>query len=102
VRYEPSPEAVAALSAQPVSRVTLVRGAGCASCRGTGFRGRTGIFELVRVTDALRDAITRQASRAEVRELAEREGFVSMRADGWRKVRMGLTTVEEVLRVVQG
>ena len=97
--YRPSAESVAMLAGQPVGRVTLTRGAGCASCRGTGFRGRVGIFELLHMTDELKDAIVRRAGRADLRELATAAGMRPMRADGWTKVEAGLTTVEEVLRV---
>lgn len=101
VTYEPAPEAVATVSQRPVERTTLYRGAGCATCRGTGFKGRIGIFELLVVNDELRDAITRGATRNQVRELAERQKMFTMREDGWDKCARGLTTVEEVLRVVQ-
>jgi type II secretory ATPase GspE/PulE/Tfp pilus assembly ATPase PilB-like protein len=53
------------------------------------------------ITDDLKDAMARRAGRAELRELAERSGLVSLRTDGWHKVQAGLTTVDEVLRVVQ-
>src|SRR5687767_2576851 len=97
--YRPSAESVALLAGRPVGRITLTRGAGCASCRGTGFRGRIGIFELLDMTDELKDAIVRRAGRADLRELASAGGMRAMRTDGWAKVEAGLTTVEEVLRV---
>ncbi len=75
------------------------RGAGCAKCGGTGFRGRLGLFELVRVDAAIKDAIARGARRAELAALAAERGWTTLRADGWEKVAAGLTTVEEVLRV---
>lgn len=101
VSYEPAPEGVAALAGQPVGRAVLSRGAGCPACRGTGFRGRIGVFEILMITDDVRDAITRRASRSEVRALAAANGMVPLRVDGWQKAHSGLTTVEEVLRVVQ-
>jgi general secretion pathway protein E len=100
--YKPSPDLVAQLAGTPIGTVSLQRGTGCAACRGTGFRGRLGIFELVVVDDALRDAITQSAPRSRLREMATAAGSEPLRADGWRKVRAGLTTVEEVLRVAQG
>jgi type II secretory ATPase GspE/PulE/Tfp pilus assembly ATPase PilB-like protein len=78
-----------------------VRGAGCAACRGTGFKGRLGIFELVELADELRNAVVRRASRTELREMAVAGGMTPMPVDGWHKVVQGLTTVEEVLRVAQ-
>jgi type II secretory ATPase GspE/PulE/Tfp pilus assembly ATPase PilB-like protein len=100
--YEPPPESVAAVAGRPVVGTMLSRGAGCPMCRGTGYRGRVGIFELLSVTDDVRDGIATRASRAELRRLAGNAGLVPLRADGWHRVESGLTTVEEVLRVVQG
>ena len=102
VAYEPKPEIVAAVAARPVSRRRLERGAGCPSCRGTGFRGRLGLFELLLVRDAEKDAIAQGAGRSALRELSRAQGMVTVREDGWAKVEAGLTTVEEVLRVTQG
>jgi general secretion pathway protein E len=99
--YAPSAELVAQLMARPVGRITLQRGIGCAACRGTGFRGRVGLFELVVVSDDIKDAIARRAGRAELRTLAEEAGMITLRADGWHKVSAGLTTIDEVMRVVQ-
>jgi type II secretory ATPase GspE/PulE/Tfp pilus assembly ATPase PilB-like protein len=99
--YEPSPEQVAALVGRPVLNVTLHRGVGCTACRGTGFRGRLGVFELLTMSDAVREAITMRRSRGDLRAIAVESGLVQLRADGWQKVQAGLTTVEEVFRVVQ-
>jgi general secretion pathway protein E len=99
--YEPPRDAIGRVGAGlPVPR-RFVRGAGCGLCRGTGFRGRLGVFELVEVDDALRDAVVRRAARSELRERAVAGGMAPMRVDAWGKVGRGLTTVEEVLRVVQ-
>jgi general secretion pathway protein E/type IV pilus assembly protein PilB len=62
--------------------------------------GRIGIFELVVISDAMQDAIARGATRAEVRDLAERTGWHPLWHDAWEKVMAGRTTIEEVLRVV--
>jgi general secretion pathway protein E len=101
IPYEPQPEQVALLAECPVGRTVLHRGTGCVECRGTGFRGRIGIFELLLVTDDIREAITKQRSRGELRAIARDAGLVPLRADGWRKVQAGTTSLEEVLRVVQ-
>lgn len=97
--YTPGPDLIAQLAAQPVGRMRLQCGAGCAACRGTGFRGRVGLFELAVMTDEMKDAVSRRAARAEMRTIAEDSGMTTLRQDGWRKVQAGLTTVEEVLRV---
>ena len=101
VEYRPSSETVALVAGRPAGRTTLLRGAGCAECRGTGFRGRLGVFELMTMTDDLKDAIVARAPRSRIRQLALDAGMRTMRADGWAKTEAGLTTVEEVLRVVQ-
>jgi len=100
-RYTPDPQAVALLARKPVGAETLVRGTGCPTCRGTGYRGRIGIFELVVMTDELKQAMARVAPAEKLRELALAAGMVTLRADGWAKVQAGLTTVEEVLRVTE-
>ena len=66
-----------------------------------GYRGRTGIFELVTITQELKHAITCAAAPAEVRELARSQGLKTLREDGWTKVQAGITTIEEVLRVTE-
>jgi general secretion pathway protein E len=102
VAYEPAPETVARLAGDGPRPRMLVRGAGCRACRGTGFRGRLGVFELLEMDDALREAVARRAPAAELRALARAAGMRPMRADGWEKVTEGLTTAEEVTRVLQG
>ncbi len=78
---------------------TFRRGPGCDACAGTGFRGRTGIYELLEVSDIVRERIVDRATIADVRAVARAEGMTSLHADGWAKARTGVTTVEEVLRV---
>jgi len=80
----------------------LERGEGCRACQGSGYHGRLGIFELLRTTDAIRDLTIGRASSSAIRAQAASEGMLSLREDGWRKVREGITTVEEVLRVSKG
>lgn len=97
--YQPPADQVALVSGRPTGGRELTHGVGCESCRGTGYRGRVGLFELLRVDDAMKDAITRGMRRAEISRLAEESGMRSLRADGWQKVLAGVTTVEEVARV---
>jgi type II secretory ATPase GspE/PulE/Tfp pilus assembly ATPase PilB-like protein len=78
----------------------LFKGAGCDRCRGTGYKGRVGVFELVSIGDELRELITQGKPKGEVRARAAELGFSPMILDGWTKVRAGITTVEEVLRAV--
>ncbi len=76
----------------------LHRGAGCRQCRGTGYHGRTGIFELMNLTDAVRDKIMTRAPTSKIIDQGKREGLRFLREDGWMKVRQGTTTPEEVIR----
>jgi general secretion pathway protein E len=99
--YWPATDHLALLAGHPVGKRALQRGAGCGQCRGTGYRGRTGLFELIAVGDELREAVVRRLGRPQLREVAMTGGMVPLRQDGWSKVEAGITTVEEVLRVVQ-
>ena len=99
--YAPPPDHVALVNDAAPPPAALSRGAGCRACRGTGFRGRVGVFELVRVDEQLRDAIAAGEPRSVLLAHASRAGLTPLRADAWRKVVAGITTVEEVVRVVQ-
>ncbi len=79
----------------------IYRGTGCRNCQGTGYRGRQGVFEMMPVTDELRTLILERASSREVRKVAVRQGMDSLRSDGWRLIREGLTTPEEVFRMTK-
>lgn len=81
---------------------TLWRGRGCADCHYSGYRGRTGVFELLVMNEELRDLTLRQASAEEIQQAAKRSGMGLLSESGWEKVRKGLTTVQEVRRVVAG
>jgi general secretion pathway protein E len=100
-RYKPDPGAVALLAQQPVGHVALERGRGCSACRHTGYRGRTGLFELLLVTDEIKQALLKSPNAGALREIAHAQGMTALRQDGWRKVQAGITTVEEVLRVAE-
>jgi general secretion pathway protein E/type IV pilus assembly protein PilB len=76
----------------------LYRGRGCRNCQGTGYRGRQGVFEIMPITDEIRELIVERAAVTNVRKIAMEQGMNSLRADGWRLVREGRTTVDEVLR----
>jgi general secretion pathway protein E len=89
------------LAQRLVRRVcTECSGDGCARCHASGYRGRIGLFELLRVTDEFRDAVAARAPRSELRAIAERNGMTTLRADGLRKAAAGNTTRQEVDRVV--
>jgi type IV pilus assembly protein PilB len=78
---------------------TFYRGIGCRRCRNTGFSGRIGIHELLSIGDDLRDAVVRNASISELRRLGLQRGMIPLHVDGFRKIREGITTVEEILHV---
>ena len=76
-----------------------VKGAGCEQCARTGYKGRTGIYELLKMDDDVRAAIVARHSAAAIRQIALEKGMRSMREDALDKVKAGFTTIEEVLRV---
>jgi len=77
------------------------RGTGCEECRQLGYQGRKGIYELLLVTEALRPLIMNRAPATTIAARAMEAGMRTLRTDGWNKVKAGVTTIEEVLRVTQ-
>src|SRR5205823_14749793 len=80
-------------------RVTFYRGRGCQTCNFTGMKGRVAIYEVMPITEELRDLVLKDASTAEIREAAQRQGMKTLRQAGLQKVLEGTTTAAEVLRV---
>jgi type II secretory ATPase GspE/PulE/Tfp pilus assembly ATPase PilB-like protein len=80
--------------------VKFYRGRGCDRCRQTGYKGRLGIYELMRINDEIAEMIVRRAPLAELKEAARANGMHTLQEDGFRKCKDGITTVEEVMRVV--
>ena len=76
----------------------ISRGPGCDTCRGTGYHGRTGVYELLVLDEELRDAVIRRASASEIRGLAAGKGMRRLKQEGFALIRSGVTTTEEVLR----
>ena len=76
-------------------------GRGCEACAGTGYRGRSGIFELLPVTESVKGLILARADSGAIRGKAVSEGMRLLREDGWEKVRRGITSIEEVLRATR-
>lgn len=101
--YRPDPELLREIGF-PIAEVATTRfyrGRGCEECRFTGFRGRTGIYEILVVSEALRPLIIERAPSTTIKQMACQLGMRTLRDDGWVKVRAGRTTVEEVARVTQ-
>jgi general secretion pathway protein E len=97
---EPTDEASLREMAADGFEIPVVRRAkGCPACRGTGFRGRTGIYELLVVDEEIRAEVLRRRGAGWIRALAVERGMRPLRADGWRQVASGVTVPEEVLRV---
>ena len=86
------------LSPEDIEGESFFMGDGCSDCMHTGYKGRMGLFELFEMDEEIRDLILDGATTDELQEVAVRKGMRTMREDGWNKVRMGLTTFEEVGR----
>ena len=74
------------------------KGAGCEKCSHTGYKGRLGLYEVMEVTDGVRELVLVGASALELRRKAIEEGMITLRQSGLRKIKEGLTSIEEVLR----
>ena len=77
------------------------KGAGCEECRGTGYRGRTGVYELLVMDNDLRLEVQRRRGSEELRSMATAKGMRTLLDDGVRAAREGITTIDEVLRVAR-
>jgi type IV pilus assembly protein PilB len=86
------------LNQRMVADFEVVRGKGCEHCSHTGYRGRIGIFELLPMTDAVREAVLGRSSSSRLRSVCRREGLVTLAEDGLAKVLRGLTTFTEIIR----
>jgi general secretion pathway protein E len=89
------------IAADMISGKTIYRGVGCPSCLKTGYRGRTGIFEMMMLTDTVKNLILRTSDANAIKRSGVEQGMVSLRQDGAAKVLAGVTTIEEVFRVTQ-
>jgi general secretion pathway protein E len=72
---------------------------GCDNCRGTGYMGRVGLYELLAVDETIEALILEQAPSSAIREAGQRRGLVTLREEGWKRVLEGVTSVEEITRV---
>jgi type IV pilus assembly protein PilB len=101
-QYTPPSETLRALNITDTdaSAIPFYKSVGCDQCSHTGYRGRIGIYEVMRVTDKLRRAIASRASEGQIRDAAVASGMVTLGEDGLSKVKSGITTPEELLRVV--
>jgi type IV pilus assembly protein PilB len=100
---EPHPTPAAALmqagfTAEDAQSVVPNHGKGCDKCNNTGYKGRVGLYEVMEVTEELRELILVGASSLELRRKAVDEGMLTLRSSGLRKVKDGVTTIEEIVR----
>ena len=101
-QYTPPAETLRALNIPEAeaAAIPFYKSVGCDQCSHTGYRGRIGIYEVMRVTDKLRRAIAARSSEAQIRDAAVSSGMITLGEDGLAKVKAGVTTPEELLRVV--
>ncbi|HOU35704.1 MAG TPA: ATPase, T2SS/T4P/T4SS family [Candidatus Omnitrophota bacterium] len=100
-QYEPTPAVVKKWGLANKKGVQLYRGKGCEFCKGTGFRGRTGLYELLVCDDEIREMIINNASHTQLRKKAQEKGMRLLSEDGLAKALAGITTLEEVARVCE-
>jgi general secretion pathway protein E len=89
------------VSQSEVKELPIFKGAGCEKCSHTGFRGRLGIYELLLMNDDIRELILDKAPSNVIKEKGRSQGMRTLREAGWQKVKSGISTVSEVLRVTQ-
>ena len=75
---------------------------GCPKCQNLGYRGRVGIFELMRMSDDIHSLVIKSASAPDIREIALQEGMSTLQGSGWQQIKRGLTTIDEVIRYADG
>ena len=81
-----------------VAELRIFKGQGCSACNGTGYKGRVGLYEVMEITEEIRELILVGASALELRKKAIDEGMLTLRMSGLEKIRLGMTTLEEILR----
>ena len=84
---------------ESAKKIEIFKSVGCEECRGTGFSGRTGIYELMLVSESIKELIVSRQASSTIKKAALKEGMRTLRDDGWSKVKQGITTISEVLRV---
>jgi len=85
-------------SAEEAKALKTYKGKGCTTCNNTGYKGRIGLYEVMEVTDEIRELILIGASALELRKKAIEDGMITLRESGLHKIRAGVTTIEEVVR----
>ena len=88
----------AGFEAKEIGALRVLRGRGCAACNGTGYKGRVGLYEVMEVTESIRDQVMVGGTAVEIKRKALEEGMLTLRMSGLEKIRQGITSLEEVLR----
>lgn len=89
------------ISRLDLSKIKLYEGKGCESCRHTGYKGRTAIYEILVMSEPIRELVLKRASSDQIKKKAINLGMRTLRQDGWEKIKKGITTPSEVIRVTQ-
>jgi len=85
-----------------VHKDKILQAVGCPQCQNLGYRGRVGIFELMKMSDPIHSLVIKSASAPDIREVALAEGMSTLQGSGWSQIKRGLTTIEEVIRYADG
>jgi type II secretory ATPase GspE/PulE/Tfp pilus assembly ATPase PilB-like protein len=101
VAYQPTAEFLKKLKLDPKKVQVLYKAQGCEACQGTGYRGRTGIYEHLVMTPQIREKLRAAPSFEEMRKVARASGLATMQEDGIRKVVQGVTSIKEIIRVTK-
>ncbi len=103
--YRPSEEILKMIEQEMGKEIlktaTFKKGRGCGECNNTGYRGRIGIYELLIMSDKIRELVMEEIVARQIRDLAQQEGMKLLREDGWLKACKGITTIEEVISTTQ-
>jgi len=99
IKLEPSVLEEIGFNPEQVAKAQLMKGAGCRTCNGSGYKGRVALYEIMRFNDSLKEMVLQGSSTAELKAAAIKTGMLTLRMSGIRKVLDGVTTTEEILRV---
>jgi len=101
VPYTPNAEFLQKIGVSPDKVQEFYKAKGCEECQGTGYRGRTGIYEVLMMTDGIRDLLREKPTVTAIKQEARRNGLVTLQEDGLRKVVQGITSIKEIIRVTK-
>jgi type IV pilus assembly protein PilB len=96
--YKPEEIKSLGLTPEEGKKMKFMKGTGCDTCSGTGYKGRAGLYEVMALSPELRRMILRSASVADIQAMAVKEGMLTLRMDGLKKIERGVTTLEEVVK----